>query len=150
MSPSPVLLIFIVFISCLSGCNPPPQPPPLVEIKLYQNWELKAGDRVGGYEITGGLGDISIALQGRSIYAPFNGDTQLDKRRCVYFESREVPSYKLRFCGVQPLKIGTVRQGDAIGSGDTLQFAALRKQPNGTWAIVEPSKTIVEKTLKAP
>ncbi|WP_242041799.1 hypothetical protein [Alkalinema sp. FACHB-956] len=137
-------------ISCLSGCSTSQQSPPLAEIKLYQNWELQAGDRVGGYEVTGGLGDISIALKGQSIYAPFNGDTQLDKRRCVYFDSPEVPSYKLRFCGVQSPKVGKVQQGEAIGRGETLQFAALRRQPNGTWAIVEPSKIMLEKTLKAP
>ncbi|OUC16726.1 MAG: hypothetical protein B0A82_00430 [Alkalinema sp. CACIAM 70d] len=146
---SPILLIFIVLICCLSGCSTSQPSPPLAEIKLYQNWELQAGDRVAGYEVTGGLGDISIALQGRSIYAPFNGDTQLDQRRCLYFDSPEVPSYKFRFCGIQSPKLGKVHQGETIGSGETLQFAALRKQPNGTWAIVEPSKTILEKTLKA-
>ncbi|MGI0490331.1 hypothetical protein ACN4EG_00855 [Alkalinema pantanalense CENA528] len=148
MPPSSVLIILIIFVGFLASCAKE-TPLPIVDIKLYQNWELSPGDRVAGYEVTGGLGDISIALQGRSIYAPFNGDTQLDQRRCLYFDSPEVPSYKFRFCGIQSPKLGKVRQGETIGSGETLQFAALRKQPNGTWAIVEPSKTILEKTLKA-
>ncbi|NJR66803.1 MAG: hypothetical protein HC772_18205 [Leptolyngbyaceae cyanobacterium CRU_2_3] len=46
--------------------------------------------------------------------------------------------------------MGTVYLGEAIGSGDYLHFATLRKQPDGTWTIVEPAKDILERILKPP
>jgi hypothetical protein len=59
-----------------------------------------------------------------------------------------VPAYLFRLCGLNKPHLGAVSQGDVIGSGKLLLFAALRKQPNGTWAIVEPAKGILERTLK--
>lgn len=129
------------------GCSlSPPVPPPL-NIKLYQTWELQPGDVVGGRQVLGGLGDISINLDGGAVYAPFDGRTQFDQRRCLIFSSPDVPAYLFRLCGLETPRIGTVSQGEVIGSGRLLQFAALRKQPNGTWAIVEPAKAILERTL---
>jgi hypothetical protein len=121
-----------------------------LDIKLYQTWELQPGDTIGDRQVLGGLGDISIALKGNDVYAPFDGQTQLDKRRCLIFSSPDVPAYLFRLCGLNNPQAGDVNQGDVIGKGDLLQFAALRKQPNGTWAIVEPAKAILERTLKKP
>lgn len=130
------------------GCAPAPSDSPPLNIKLYQAWELQPGDSLGDRRILGGLGDISIALDGNNVYAPFDGRTQLDQRRCLIFSSPDVPAYLFRLCGLKDARPGTVNQGDTIGSGTLLQFATLRKQPNGTWAIVEPAKAILERTLK--
>lgn len=133
----------------LTGCNwmqKTSEPP--IDVKLYQTWQLQPGDDVAGRSVIGGLGDISIDLKNGSVYAPFDGRTRRDTRNCVIFSSPDVPAYLFRFCGLDNPRFGEVRQGDAIGSGRSLRFAALRKQPNGTWAIVEPSKQILERTLK--
>ena len=74
---------------------------------------------------------------------------QIGKQGCVFFSTAEIPAYKFRFCGLNAPQLGNLRQGDPIGKGDTMQFAALRKQPDGKWAIVEPAKNILERTLKA-
>jgi hypothetical protein len=131
----------------VSGCAPTPYSNSAVDLKLYQSWELQPGDQVSGRSILGGLGDISIALNGASVYAPFDGTTQLDKRRCLLFSSPDVPAYQFRLCGLDNSRLGSVNQGDALGSGRQVAFAALRKQPNGTWAIVEPARAILERTL---
>jgi len=131
----------------LVACSAPPTEPPL-DIRLYQQWELQPGDRISDYTVLGGLGDIAIALNGNPAYAPFNGRTQLDTRQCVIFSSPDVPAYLFRLCGLTNPKLGTLNQGEAIGRGDRLQFATLRKQPNGTWAMVEPAKAILERTLR--
>lgn len=132
------------------GCARAPSNDPAPDIKLYQTWELQPGDTLGDRRVLGGLGDISISLDGNSVYAPFDGRTQIDQHRCLIFSSPDVPAYLFRLCGLNAMHSGTVNQGDAIGSGNLLQFAALRKQPNGTWAIVEPAKAILERTLKKP
>lgn len=130
------------------GCTKPPSDESPLIIKLYQSWELQPDDTIADRKVLGGLGDISIALAGNRVYAPFDGRTQLDNRRCLVFSSPDVPAYLFRLCGLNEPRVGDVSQGDAIGSGNLLLFAALRKQPNGTWAIVEPAKAILERTLK--
>ena len=124
---------------------PPPEPP--LDIKLFQSWELQPGDSVRGYAVLGGLGDISIAVNGNSVYAPFSGTARRDTRSCLLFASPDVPAYLFRFCGLSNPRYGALEKGDAIGTATNLQFAALRKQADGTWAIVEPSKQILERTL---
>ncbi len=131
----------------MSGCASQLSNPSPIDLQLFQKWELQPGDTIAGHKVTGGLGDISITLNGSAAYAPFDGDAQIDKRGCVIFSTAEIPAYKFRLCGLNSPKLGTLRQGDAIGNGDTLQFAALRKQPDGKWAIVEPAKSILERTL---
>ena len=140
------------FVSLLLpfGCARAPDPDATRDVTLYQAWQLQRDDTVGDRRVLGGLGDISIALGGNSVYAPFDGRTQIDKHQCLLFSSPDVPAYLFRLCGLDKPQPSTVNRGDVIGSGDVLQFAALRKQPNGTWAIVEPSKTTLESTLKKP
>lgn len=120
------------------------------KIQLAQTWELQPGSAIAGYPVAGGLGDISIVLAGKSVFAPFTGSVQPYQGNCVLFASDEVPAYLFRLCGLKQPQLGDVRQGTVIGSGTYLQFAALRKQPNGTWAFVEPSRSILERTLKQP
>jgi hypothetical protein len=131
----------------LWGCQNP-DAKPIDPPKLHQRWELQAGDRISGYEIISGLGDLSIELNGKSVYAPFNGKTTIDTRGCVYFETPEVPNYQFRLCGVKQPHLGALNRGDSIASADILRFATLRKHPSGKWAIVEPSKQILETLLK--
>jgi hypothetical protein len=133
-----------------SGCSQTQKPEAPIDLKLYQSWELQPGDNVGGRQVLGGLGDISIALNGGNVYAPFNGKLRLERRGCIVFSSFDVPAYLFRFCGLSNPRLGMINQGEAIGKGRSLQFAALRKQPNGTWAIVEPTKAILERTLSKP
>ena len=117
-------------------------------IHLAQKWELQPGSQIAGYAVAGSLGDISILLKGGRAFAPFAGKIQPDQSGCVVFSSDEVPAYLFRLCGLKQPQLGDVQQGEVIGTGDYLQFAALRKQPNGTWAFVEPSRHILERTLK--
>jgi len=139
-------LLVAIFLP-LVGCSPSQPVAAPLEIRLYQKWELQPGDEVAGRKVLGGLGDISIALDGKNAYAPFSGQTQLDTRQCLIFSSPDVPAYLFRLCGLDNPRLGKVNQGEALGSGKMLQFAALRKQSNGTWAIVEPAKEILERTL---
>lgn len=139
---------FLVLLLLSSCAAPDPTPP--VSIRLYQNWQLQPGDMVAGFSVLGGLGDISIALNNRFVYAPFDGRTQRDERGCVFFSSPDVPAYLFRLCGLSNPRLGELHRGEAIGNGMTLQFGTLRKQPNGTWALVEPSNQILERTLIAP
>jgi hypothetical protein len=129
----------------LTSCGSKPEPP--IDVQLFQSWQLQPGDVVAGRRLVGGLGDLSIDLKGNPTYAPFNGKVQPTKAGCVVFSSPEVPAYMFRLCGLDRPRTGLLQKGDAIGSGAILQFAALRKQPNGKWAIVEPSQAILERTL---
>ncbi len=121
--------------------------PPSRQVKIQQTWELEPGQRVGDYRVVGGLGDISIDLQGNKVWAPFAGDVYPLNKNCVLFSSPEVPAYLLRLCGVQQVNFGAVSQGGRIAKSQILHFATLRKQPDGSWAIVEPSREVLERVL---
>ena len=140
--------VILLSMAVLSSCAAVSSEPTIQELPLYQNWELQPGSEIGGYKVTGGLGDISIALNGESVYAPSTGDAYLDKRGCVYFAGADTPAYLFRFCGLKSPKLGQLQAGQAIAKADTLQFAALLKQSNGKWALVEPDKNLLERTLK--
>jgi hypothetical protein len=141
------LVVVVVLLTTL-GCTPEPAAEPPIDVKLYQTWELQPGDAVAGYSVTGGLGDISIALQGDTVYAPYDGRVQPHKPGCVMFSSADVPNYLLRLCGLKKPKFGARRAGEAIGTADALEFALLNKRPDGLWALVEPSKQILEQMLQ--
>lgn len=144
------LILLSATLIVLAGCTSQNSKEAPIDVRLYQKWELQPGDTIAGYTVTGGLGDISIHLANNRVYAPFDGKAQIDKRGCAIFSTPDIPAYLFRLCGLDSPKLGLLRQGDLIGSGDTLQFAALRKQPDGTWAVVEPAKNILERMLKAP
>jgi hypothetical protein len=131
----------------LTSCTATARPDDTINLKLYQQWQLQPGDVINGFSVVAGLGDISIALNGKSVYAPFDGRAQKDQRSCVIFSSPDVPAYLFRLCGVANLHLGVCNQGDVLGNAAILHFATLRKQPDGTWAIVEPSKPILERIL---
>ena len=119
-------------------------------LDIQQNWALKPGHYVARYQISGGLGDISIEVQSRPLFAPFSGLLQPHQTDCAVFSSPEVPAYLLRICGLQHPKWGPLQAGSRMGTGKTVHFAALRKQPTGQWAIVEPASDILERILSDP
>ncbi len=143
-------------MALLSGCSiapslvpfAPSPAEPMRTIQIQQTWQIQAGQTVGPYKIAASLGDITIALAGGKVYAPFDGRVQPTTQDCLLFSSPDLPAYLFRLCGLNRPRLGQVKQGDAIGSGDFLYFAALRKLPEGTWTIVEPSRTILEQLLK--
>ncbi len=133
----------------LSGAcqSQPHQVPPPRALTIKQNWELKPGNLVAGHRISGGLGDVSIEMNGDSLYAPFSGVLHPHQKHCVIFASPELPAYLLRFCDIEKPRFGELQQGQPLGRGQILQFATLRKQPSGEWAIVEPAQDILERIL---
>jgi hypothetical protein len=141
------LLATGVILLGVAGCTPQPVTEQPLDVQLFQSWELQAGDTVAGYRVTGGLGDISIALNGNSIYAPYAGRLQPNKPGCMMFSSADVPNYLLRLCGVKNPQFGPKKAGEAIGTAEALQFALLNKRADGKWALVEPSKQILQQML---
>ncbi|WOD37491.1 hypothetical protein [Nodosilinea sp. E11] len=122
------------------------------QIVLKQTWEIESGDRVAGQLVTGGLGDISVQLQGTRLRAPFAGQVELAAKgfRCIYFSTPEVPAYLFRYCGIRRPRLGALQAGDVMGRGRHIHFATLRRQPDGAWAIVEPSDRVLERSLNQP
>lgn len=141
------LTVFAVMFA-IAGCTPQPIVEQPLDVPLYQKWELQSGDVVAGYPVKGSLGDISIALNGNKIYAPYDGRLQPNKPGCVVFSSTDVPNYLLRLCGVKQPQFGQRQTGEAIGTADSLQFAVLNKRSDGLWALVEPSKQILQQMLQ--
>ncbi|MEB3274707.1 MAG: hypothetical protein VKJ85_13060 [Prochlorothrix sp.] len=125
-----------------------PEAPAARALQVQQQWELEIGQRVADYRIVGGLGDISIALQGGKVQAPFGGEVRPHMPDCVIFSSPGVPAYLFRLCGLHRPQLGAVKQGETIGAGEMLQFATLRKQPDGSWSLVEPSRDLLERSLR--
>ena len=141
--------VVIALAVVLTGCNQVADENHTINLQVYQKWQLQPGSTIGGRKVLAGLGDISIALDG-SVYAPFDGRAQKDQRECLIFSTPDVPAYLFRLCGLSDMRLGDRRQGEVLGQGAMVHFATLRKQPEGTWAIVEPSKPIIEKILTQP
>ncbi|MEO1300055.1 MAG: hypothetical protein AAFW75_30655 [Cyanobacteria bacterium J06636_16] len=135
--------------SSLTGCRSQAIANPR-RIAIEQTWELAPGDAIEGFSVAAGLGDISIHMRGKSVHAPFQGDVELSAtgENCIFFSSPEVPAYLFRYCGLRRPQLGTVGAGQSIGHANFLHFATLRRQPEGTWVIVEPSKNVLERSLE--
>lgn len=119
-------------------------------LNVHQSWPLAVGTEVAGYTVSSGLGDITLNLKGDKIHMPFDGTveaTPVKNSSCVLVSSGDVPAYLFRLCGLQHAKLGPQKQGSAIGHAGQLVFSMLRRQPDGTWAIVEPSPKFVEQLL---
>ena len=143
----PLTVLSSAIVLSLGACNFAQTKVPLRNISLHQEWALQPGSEVGGYQVIGSLGDVSIELDGSAVKAPFAGKVQPTAHKCVAFSSPEVPAYLFRLCGIKRPRLGTVAAGQVIGRGEVLQFAAMRRQPNGTWAMVEPAVDILERTV---
>lgn len=131
----------------ISACGLSSSDIPLRNISIHQAWALQPGSEVGGYPVVGSLGDVSIRLGGSAVKAPFDGKVQPTHHKCVAFSSPEVPAYLFRLCGVNRPRLGRVEAGQVIGRGQVLQFAAMRRQPDGTWAMVEPAVDVLERAV---
>jgi hypothetical protein len=131
-----------------AGCSNFSTKPSVRVVQIQQAWELQPGETIAGHRVAGSLGDISIQLDGAKVYAPFDGLVQPnDAKGCVIFSSPEVPAYLFRLCGIRQPRLGEIQKGQSIGSANYLQFAALRRQPDGKWAMVEPASDILQRTL---
>jgi len=135
----------------VAGCGARPGGAPR-RIVLQQTWELEAGEQLAGHLVMAGLGDVSVQLRHRVVRAPFAGQVERAATGvdCVYFSTPEVPAYLFRYCGLSRPRLGDVAAGTVIGRGTQAHFATLRRQPDGTWAIVEPSASVLEKSLNVP
>lgn len=133
----------------LSGCRDEAVAAPRT-VALDQAWELDLGSTLEGFRVVASLGDVSLHLRGARVKAPFNGEVQAaaEGQDCVFFSSPEVPAYLFRFCGIQRPRLGAIAAGQAMGRANYLHFATLRRQPEGTWAIVEPSANVLERALE--
>lgn len=133
----------------LSGCRDPAIAPPR-QVIIQQSWELAPGDMIEGFVVAAGLGDISLSMNGARVRAPFSGETELSatNNQCIFFSSPEVPAYLFRYCGLQRPHLGVIKAGQTIGRSQLLHFATLRRQPEGTWVIVEPSKNVLEQSVE--
>jgi hypothetical protein len=143
-------IVAAVLGGILAGCSGQSQAVAPRNVNYYQKWDMQPGDRLAGYEIQSGLGDIAIHLDGKPIVMPFDGTVQPQAEKenlCLILSSPDVPAYLFRLCGVERPKLGERNQGDPIGSGDVVAFAAMRRQADGTWAMVEPAKELIEQFL---
>ena len=144
-----LLLGAIAFGSSLTSCRRQSAPPPKA-ITLKQQWVLNPGDRISGSLVSGSLGDISLSLEkGVKIKAPFDGVLEPSELEgCDFYSTPEIPAYLFRLCGLSSVPYGDVRAGKTLGKGNHISFATIRKQPDGTWIIVEPARGVLEKAIK--
>ncbi|WP_297085070.1 hypothetical protein [Thermoleptolyngbya sp. C42_A2020_037] len=140
----------IALLLPLAACGIAQEPPTARSVPIHQTWQIQPGSAIAGHRVLAGLGDISIDLAGGQVYAPFDGQIQPTAGDCVVFSSPEVPAYLLRLCGLRRPSLGSVREGQPLGRGEVLHFAALRKQTDGRWALVEPSAALLTRVLRFP
>ncbi|HIK46083.1 MAG TPA: hypothetical protein IGR64_14550 [Leptolyngbyaceae cyanobacterium M65_K2018_010] len=137
-------------LSGVVGCSNPRGTLPPRNVNLYQEWSLQPGDKLAGYLVQSGLGDVAIDLKGNRVFMPFDGQVQSSAGQadwCVIVSSPDVPAYLFRLCGLKQPKLGDLNQGDSIGRGDVIAFATMRRQADGTWAMVEPAKELIAQFL---
>ena len=139
------LSLFLSF--CLLGCSPSAPAPRL--LNLHQSWPLSVGTKIAGYPISSGLGDVSLDINGDVVHMPFNGTVEPTAANCIVVSSADVPAYLLRLCGLSQVKLGARQKDQPIGRAQHLVFAMLRREPDGTWAVVEPSPKFIEQLLVA-
>ncbi|WP_155523820.1 hypothetical protein [Nodosilinea nodulosa] len=146
-------LLALVLLGGLASCSAPADAPGPRNVTLSQKWALQPGDRLAGYEVQSGLGDITLDIRGNRVFMPFDGEVQPaegSENLCVILSSPDVPAYLFRLCGLRQVQMGDRAQGDPIGSGDSVAFATLRRQADGTWAMVEPAKELIAQFLDQP
>ncbi len=140
-------LLMLSGIFLIGGCSAKSVPSQRA-ITLQQQWTLNPGDEIAGTPVTGSLGDISLHLNGKKIHAPFKGEVEASEQEgCVLYSTPEIPAYLFRLCGLAQVNYGAMKARQPIGKGQYLSFATLRRQPDGTWVIVEPAKDVLEKAL---
>lgn len=142
-------LLLVLSALCLQGCGARATTA-VKAITLQQQWELNPGDMIAGSTVAGSLGDISLRLKKARVEAPFDGElSPSDSEACALYSTPEIPAYLFRLCGLDSFQFGEVEAGKLMGKGSYLSFATLRRQPDGTWIIVEPARGVLEKALGA-
>ncbi|EKU96276.1 hypothetical protein Lepto7375DRAFT_0264 [Leptolyngbya sp. PCC 7375] len=131
-------------LTLLTACQ---SDPPTRNITIQQTWELQVGNQVGDYRISSGLGDVTLELDGAPVRLPFDGKVQPMDPHCIAITSPEVPAYLFRLCGINSPNLGQDNKGHIIGRAQQLVFAAFRKEPDGTWALIEPATDLIEQFL---
>jgi len=140
----PILIGSLWLCSCTAHSAPEVR-----NLTLQQQWSLNPGDEIAGNLVSGSLGDISIALKNGRINAPFDGELEPSAvEKCALYSTPEIPAYLFRLCGLNSIAYGEIQAGKRIGKGDFLSFATMRRQPDGTWIIVEPARGVLEKALE--
>lgn len=131
--------------SCVGHSAPQPR-----SITLKQQWEINPGDDISGSLVSGSLGDISLVLKkGVRVKAPFDGQMEpTELAGCDFYSTPEIPAYLFRLCGLNRASYGEVNAGQTLGKASYISFATLRKQPDGTWIIVEPARGVLEKVIQ--
>ena len=81
---------------------------------------------------------------------PFDGVVELTDTGCVVVSSANVPAYLFRLCGLMQIHLGDRQQEQPIGRANRLVFTMLRREPDGTWAIVEPASNFIERLVDQP
>ena len=130
-------------LALLASC----QTEPPRAITIQQTWELQVGNQVGNYRISSGLGDITLELEGNPVRMPFDGRVQSMDEHCIALTSPEVPAYLFRLCGIRRPKLGQQLQGHTVGQAQQLVFATFRKEPDGTWTLIEPATDLIAQFL---
>ncbi|MEM9806118.1 MAG: hypothetical protein AAF959_12630 [Cyanobacteria bacterium P01_D01_bin.56] len=138
-------LMLSLSCSLIASCNR--STPALRILNLHQSWALPIGAEIAGYQVSNSLGDISLNLDGDTVQMPFNGTVEPTEMGCILVSSDDVPAYLFRLCGLSRIKFGPRQQGQTIGRAHHLIFAMLRREPDGTWAMVEPSARFIEQLL---
>ncbi|MEA5463906.1 hypothetical protein [Leptothoe sp. PORK10 BA2] len=134
-------------LSLIGGCGRSTPAPRI--LNLHQNWSLPMGTEISGYPVSSSLGDISLELGGDAVRMPFNGTVEPTAMDCVLVSSDDIPAYLFRLCGLSRTQFGPRQQGQTIGRAHHLIFAMLRREPDGTWAMVEPSAQFIKQLLKS-
>lgn len=135
----------------MAGCSGQGEAVAPRNVNYYQEWDVQPGDQLAGYQVQSGLGDIAINIEGKTLFMPFDGTVQPQEDiedLCIIVSSPDVPAYLFRLCGVKQPRLGERNQGETIGNGDVVAFATLRRQADGTWALVEPAKELIEQFLQ--
>ncbi len=132
-------------VTLLTACQSGPPPPRTITIQ--QTWKLQVGNQVGDYRISSGLGDITLELSGNPVRMPFDGKVQPMDDHCLALTSPEVPGYLFRLCDINRPNLGQHSQDHTIGRAERLVFAAFRKEPDGTWALIEPATDLIKQFL---
>ena len=132
----------------------------LREIELRNTWGIQAGNEIAKPPIVSGLGDISLAFNGKAL-APVDGwvegkfvlvsDGNLlpGTPDCVIFSSPQIPSYLSKLCGLKQRNLGQVERGTPIGQTDghlhvTLFSSRKSEEEMPIWVYVSPSSQLLE------
>lgn len=135
------------------------------EVVVQRDWQIQAGDTIGGHPVVASLGDLSIRMQG-VVHAPESGtlfddvvwivdnSTHSLPEGCAVFVSPQLPTYLSRLCGLRTVTSETVQSGQAIAQVQgMLHFSLLTLRHNSDqdlgWQYVAPSPGFLSQFLGA-